>query len=502
MQLSHLASHLPQAASEATDGYDVLRVVSDSRRARPGDLFVAVRGLQSDGHDFVAEAAANGAAVAIERPVPLPAGTPLLRLPDTRSALGELAAEIQGRPARRLRMIGVTGSAGKTTTTHMTAHILSSTGLAAGYLSTVAHRAGAESLANRSGQTTMEAPDVQEWLTRMLAAGAGAAVVESSSHALEQGRVNACDFDVAAFTNVGHDHLDYHGTWQNYLAAKAKLIDFCAAAAPKGMPKTAVLNRDDASWEYLKDYGTIDRRLTYGIENPADVRATGLATDGVGIRFRLATESGATDVRLALPARFNVANALCAATCCLAVGISLEQVAAGLATFAGVPGRLERVDVGQPFEVYVDFAHSSLRLSTVLGALRGDTRGRVIVVFGASGRSDHDPVGMGRAAGRHADFFIITSDDPASKDPGDLAREIESGIEDRRHGTDYEVILDRRKAIRHALRMAVPGDVVVLAGKGHERTMLLADGPVPWDERAEAEQALRELGLPQIGESA
>jgi UDP-N-acetylmuramoyl-L-alanyl-D-glutamate--2,6-diaminopimelate ligase len=500
MQLSHLASLFPQAATQATDGYDVLRVVGDSRRARPGDLFVAVRGLQSDGHDFAAVVAAKGIAVAVERPIPLPAGTPLLRLPDTRSALGELAAEIQGRPARGLRMIGVTGSAGKTTTTHMTAHILSSTGLAAGYLSTVAHGAGGRSRANRSGQTTMEAPDVQEWLARMRTGGAGAAVVESSSHALEQGRVTACDFDVAAFTNVGHDHLDYHGTWQNYLAAKAKLIDFCAAGAPKGMPKTAVLNRDDASWNVLKDYGTIERRLTYGIENPADVRATGVSADGAGIRFRLSSESGAVDVRLALPAMFNVANALCAATCCLAVGVSLEQVAEGLATFAGVPGRLERVDVGQPFEVYVDFAHSSLRLSTVLGALRGGTRGRIIVVFGATGRSDHDPVGMGRAAGRHADFFVITTDDPATRDPGDLAREIESGIEDRRYGADYEMILDRRQAIRHAMRMARPGDVVVLAGKGHERTMLLADGPVPWDERSEAEAALRELGMAHIGD--
>jgi UDP-N-acetylmuramoyl-L-alanyl-D-glutamate--2,6-diaminopimelate ligase len=502
MRLSLLASRFPQAATGTADDYDVLRVVSDSRRARPGDLFVAVRGIQCDGHDFAAALAGRGIAVAVDRAVPLPAGAPVLWLPDTREALGELAAEVQGRPGRALRMIGVTGSAGKTTTTHMTAHVLSSTGLPTGYLSTVAHRAGAESSANRSGQTTMEAPDVQEWLARMLSAGAGAAVVESSSHALEQGRVNACDFDVAAFTNVGHDHLDYHGTWQNYLAAKAKLIDACGAAAPKGMPKTAVLNRDDASWEVLKDYGSIDRRLTYGIENPADVRASHIAADGTGIRFRLSAESGAADVRLALPARFNVFNALCAAACCLATGVSLDQIAEGLSGFAGVPGRLERIDAGQPFDVYVDFAHSSLRLSTVLGALRGDTTGRVIVVFGATGRSDHDPAGMGRAAARHADFFVITTDDPAAMDPRELAREIESGVEGRRYGTDYEIILDRRTAIRRALFMAAPGDVVVLAGKGHERTMVLAGGPVPWDERAEAEAALRDLAATHIADTA
>ncbi|WP_460344779.1 Mur ligase family protein [Actinoallomurus acanthiterrae] len=487
--------HLPDATLNATDGdYDVLRVIHDSRHARPGDLFVAVRGLNTDGHDYVASLARKGIAVAVERTVPLQAAAPVLRLPDTRTGLAELAAVLHERPARKLLMAAVTGTAGKTTTTHMTAHILTVAGIPAGYLSTVAHATGSRSSENRSGQTTMAAPDNQEWLSRMVARRIRAAVIETSSHALEQGRVAACDFDVAAYTNIGTDHLDYHGTWENYFLAKARLMELTARAAGKGVPKTTVLNRDDPSWEALSAHCLTDRRLTYGIDHPADVRATNVSAGRSDVRFVLRTFVGSAPVRLRLPALFNVRNALCAATSCLALGVPVEAVADALASFEGVRGRLQRADHGQPFDVYIDFAHSSLRLQSVLGELRNNTSGRLIAVFGATGRADHDPAGMGRAAADHADFFIITTDDPTDKDPGDLAGQIESGATGRRRGVDYEVILDRRAAIWRAVEMARPGDVVILAGKGPERTMLLADGPVPWDEQAEVETALRELG--------
>ncbi|MEV0403089.1 UDP-N-acetylmuramoyl-L-alanyl-D-glutamate--2,6-diaminopimelate ligase [Actinoallomurus sp. NPDC050550] len=487
--------HIPDATLNAGGGdYDVRRVVHDSRRARHGDLFVAVRGLRTDGHDYVAFLARQGIAVAVERTVPVPAEVPVLRLPDTRTGLAELAAVLHGRPARRLLMAGVTGTAGKTTTTHMTAHILTAAGAPAGYLSTVAHGTGSRIMDNRSGQTTMAASDNQEWLARMVARRMRAAVIETSSHALEQGRVAACDFDVAAYTNIGTDHLDYHGTWENYLLAKARLMELTARAAGKGVPKTAVLNRDDPSWEALSAHCLTERRLTYGIEHPADVRATDVSAGRSDVRFVLRTFAGSAPVRLKLPALFNVRNALCAATSCLALGVPVEAVAEALAGFDGVRGRLQRIDHGQPFDVYIDFAHSSLRLQSVLGELRNSTPGRLIAVFGTTGRADHDPAGMGRAAAHHADFFIITSDDPAGKDPGDLAEQVESGVKGRRRGTDYEVILDRRTAIWRAVEMARPGDVVILAGKGPERTMLLAEGPVPWDEHAEVETALRELG--------
>jgi len=494
MRVSQLASEVAGAAVGGGPDARVDRVVYDSRLAAPGVLFVAIRGRRLDGHDFAADAAERGAAVAVERDLSLPPGTAWLRLADTRAGLAELAAAVQGRPARRLLVAGVTGTEGKTTTTHMTAHVLERAGVPSGYLSTVAHRADGSDQPNASGMTTMHAPEVQEWLARMVAGGARAAVVEATSHALDQDRVGACDFDVAAFTNVFSDHLDYHGSLEAYRNAKARLIDLCAAATGKGVPKTAVLNRDDASYDALTGR-PIARRLSYGIESAADVRATDLEPADGGTSFLIQVEGASAPVRLRMAGRFNVSNALCAAASCLALGLTLEQVAAGLDDFPGVRGRLEPVELGQPFQVYVDFADSPLSLNNMLAAMRPATRGRLMVMFGATGRSDHGRAGMGRAAAEHADFFVITTDDPVGEDPAELARSVEAGVSGRRLGRDYEVVLDRAAAIRRVLAVAGAGDVVVLAGKGHEQTMMLAGGPVPWDDRAEAEAALRELGL-------
>lgn len=493
MRISELAREIAGAAVGGGPDAQVDRVVQDSREAAPGTLFVAVRGRRVDGHDFAAAAAERGAAVAVEREVELPPGAAWLRLADTHASLAELAAAVHGRPARRLLVVGVTGTEGKTTTTHMAAHVLEHAGVHAGYLSTVAHRAGGPDQPNASGMTTMQAPEVQERLARMVAGGARAAVVEATSHALDQDRVGACEFDVAAFTNVFSDHLDYHGSLEAYRAAKARLIDLCAAAAPKGVPKTAVLNRDDASYEALAAR-PIERRMSYGIRSEADVRATGVAPDGAGSAFRVQFAGASVPVRLGVPGGFNVANALCAAASCLALGLTLDQVGAGLSDFRGVRGRMELVDLGQPFRLYVDFADSPLSLENMLSAMRPATRGRLLVMFGATGRSDHGRDGMGRAAAAHADYFVITTDDPVGEDPAELARAVEAGVTGRQPGRDYEVVLDRRQAIRRVLEAAGPGDVVVLAGKGHEQTMLLAHGPVPWDDRAEAEAALRDLG--------
>jgi UDP-N-acetylmuramoyl-L-alanyl-D-glutamate--2,6-diaminopimelate ligase len=496
LKLAELAAGVPGAGLRAGAGYEVRQVVYDSRQAGAGDLFVAVRGLRVDGHDHAAEAARRGAAVAVERDVELPPQAAWLRLPDTRWGLGELAAQLHGRPARRLKMVGVTGTDGKTTVTHMAAHVLERAGVRAGFLSTVAHRAGPSAEDNRSGQSTMEAPEVQEWLARMVAAGGNAAVVETTSHALLQGRVSACEFDVAAVTNVGHDHLDYHGSWEDYVRAKGRLIELCASAHGKGLPKTAVLNRGDASYDHLASV-PVERRLTYALDETADLHAVSLVSDQASSRFQLRHGSEEVGVNLPMPARFNVANALCAAGIGVALGLSLEQVASGLSAFSGVRGRLEAVDLGQPFRVYVDFAHSAGALAGALAELRELTAGRVLAVFGSTGRSDHDRPGMGRAAALGADFFVITTDDPVAENPAEIARQVASGTDGRRLGEDYEIELDRRAAIRRALAAARPGDVVLLAGKGHERTMYVGAGQEPWDERAEAEAALRELGLAQ-----
>jgi UDP-N-acetylmuramoyl-L-alanyl-D-glutamate--2,6-diaminopimelate ligase len=490
MRLADLAAGVPGAVVEAGADYEIGSIRYDSRQAGPGDLFVAMVGLHNDGHDFAAAAAARGAAICVMKPVPVTATTPRIRVPDTRPALAELAATLLGRPARRLRVAGVTGTDGKTTTTHIAGHILEHAGRRAGSMSTVAFRVGPDETYNQSGQTTIEAPEVQAWLARMVAGGVEYAVIEATSHALVQHRVGACDFDVAAFTNVGFDHLDYHRTWDEYLEAKARLIDLTATAAPKGLPKTAVLNRDDVSWERLSQR-PIERRWSYSIDNQAEIRAVDTWGDANGSRFHLLTPEGEADVEFRLPARFNVYNALCAAGVCLALGLTVAEVAAGLSTFRGVAGRLEPIEMGQDFKVYIDFAHSAGALASALRELRPLASGRLIAVFGSTARSDHDRPGMGRAAAEGADYFLITTDDPLDEDPFAIAADVQAGVVGREAPRDYAIVLDRRRAIRDAIAMARAGDVVLLAGKGHERTMLTAAGQEPWDERAEAEAAIR-----------
>ena len=496
VKLEDLVRGVPGATLDGDGRLDVTGIAYDSRRVAPGDLFVAVAGLHVDGHVYLADAMARGAvAVAIERDAKLPAGTPVLRLPSTRTGLAELAAEFYGRPSRHLRLAGVTGTDGKTTVTHMAEHVLQASGMVAGAMSTVAFKVSGKEMDNTTGQTTTEAPEVQAWLARMVDAGAQCAVIETTSHALVQERVRACDFDVAAFTNVGHDHLDYHATWEEYLDAKARLIDLTEAAAQKGIEKTAVLNRDDASYAPLATR-RISRRWTYGMTTASDLHPLDLVLTGTGSHFRLKTPLGDTDVTLNVPARFNIYNALCAAGVCLALGVSIDDVGRGLAGFEGVRGRLELVDLGQDFRVYIDFAHAAGALASALAELRPFTKGRLIVVFGSTARSDHDRPGMGRAAAEFSDFFIITTDDPLEEDPVEIARDVQTGAEGKAPGRDYEIVIDRRAAIRRAIELARPGDCVLLAGKGHELSMRTAAGSEPWNERAEAEAAIRERIAP------
>lgn len=492
MKLHELARGVHETRLEGNGDVEITGIAYDSRRVKPGDIFVAVEGIHVDGHAYVSDAVAKGAvAVAAEREVTLPAGTPLLSMPSTRIGLAELAAEFYGRAARRLKVAGITGTDGKTTTTHMAEHVLQASGVVAGAMSTVALTVSGGAEDNVSGQTTMEAPEVQAWLARMVDAGVAFAVIETTSHALVQERVRGCEFDVAAFTNVGHDHLDYHATWEDYLEAKARLIDLAANSVDKGIEKTAVLNRDDLSYERLARKA-IARRWTYGLTTAADLHPLDLSVTGSGSRFRMKTPLGETEVTLHVPARFNIYNALCAAGVCLALGVPIEAVGAGLAGFEGVRGRLEPVDVGQDFRVFIDFAHSAGSLASALAELRPFTSGRLIVVFGSTARSDHDRPGMGRAAADFSDFFIITTDDPLDEDPVEIARDVQAGVEGKAPGHDYEIVIDRRAAIRRAIDLARPGDCVLLAGKGHERTMRTAAGSEPWDERAEAETAIRE----------
>lgn len=472
------------------------RVVADSREAAPGTLFVAIPGHRQDGHDFAAAAARAGAALALTHPVEVPATTPLLEVAHPRRALGTMAALLAGAPSERLLLAGVTGTDGKTTVTHLAAHLLQSAGLAAGYVSTVSEDRGDGPVRNDSGLTTTGAPAFQDALAAMAGRGVRAAVVEASSHALDQDRLYGTAFDVASYTYVGHDHVDYHGTWEAYLAAKAKLLDLCAGVE-KGVPKTAVLNRDDRSYEPLRAHRTLPRTIAYSLGAGSDVTlgATGIEQDARGTSFAIRAGSLTVPARLPMPGRFNVANALCAVGIAYSVGVDLDVLAAGLGTFPGVPGRLELVDRGQPFPVYIDYAHAAESLASALGELRRGTEGRVLCVFGCSDRSDgHDPEGMGRAAALGSDWFCITTDDPVDTDPAELAARVEAGARGAGRG-HWEIELDRERAIDRAIQHAGPGDVVLLAGKGHERFMMREGRRKdPWDERAAAEAALARRG--------
>src|SRR5258706_4136274 len=299
MRLEELARGVPDAALEGSGDVEVRGIAYDSRRVKPGDLFVAVTGIRSDGHAYAADAVAAGAvAVAVQRSVAVPAGTPIIRLPSTRTGLADIAAEFYGRPSRLLYVAGITGTDGKTTVTHMAEHVLMASGVVAGAMSTVAFSVSGEQTDNTTGQTTTEAPQVQDWLRRMVDAGVKCAVIETTSHALVQERVRACDFDVAAFTNVGHDHMDYHATWEDYLEAKGRLIDLAATGADKGIEKTAIFNPDDPSYERLSRR-SISRRWSYGLTTAADLHPLDLSMSATGSRFRPKTPAGANEGSLA-----------------------------------------------------------------------------------------------------------------------------------------------------------------------------------------------------------
>jgi len=500
MRLSLLAAELSAAERLGPDA-DVSAICWDSRRAGPGALFVAVPGFRADGHDHIDEAAARGAvAVAVQadhadkwRAILGQRNLSAIVVSDTRRALAPLAAAFYSHPGRRLRVVGVTGTDGKTSVVHLTSHLLEAAGHRSGLLSTVYCKAGDRTWANESRFTTPEAPEVQALLAEMVAAGADYAVLESSSHGLALHRLDGCEYDVAAMTNVTADHLDFHRSREEYLVAKGRLFAMLDESVAKaGVEKAAVVNADDPACDHFRGL-TRARAITYGIETPSDVRAADIKPLDWGSRFRLATSAGEEEVTLALPGDFNVHNALAAAAIALSQGASLADIARGIASFPGVPGRLERIVEGQPFAVVVDFAHAPEALRRVLTFLRGRCRGRLIVVFGCIGERERPRrAGMGQVAGQLADFAILTNDNPFGEDPDAIIAEIAHGLREagRDEGHHFVAIPERREAIAHAFGTAVEGDIVLLAGKGHEQSITLGETVIPWDDRRVARELL------------
>lgn len=469
-------------------------VAYDSRRTRPGHLFVAIRGFKDDGHRYLEEALQNGAvALLVEEPlpVPIPPAIPVLRVASARQALADVACRLHQHPSRRLRVIGVTGTNGKTTTTHLIRAILMERGDRVGLVGTVHNYIGDDVLPVE--HTTPESVDLQDYFSRMVAAGSRYAVMEVSSHALTLHRVRGVEFDIGVFTNLTQDHLDFHRDMTEYREAKGLLFAGLGANATKEGPRAAVLNADDPASRRYRELSRVPV-LTYGLGPGADVRAREVSVRPGGAAFTLVTPQGEVPLRLALTGRFNVYNALAAATVALVEGVDLATVQRALERTRRVAGRLEAVDAGQPFGVFVDYAHTPDGLENVLRSVREFTPGRVIVVFGCGG--DRDPgkrPKMGRIAGELADYVVVTSDNPRTEEPEAIIDQIVQGLQGTRAVQGgYEREPDRARAITRALEMAQPADVVLIAGKGHETYQIFKDRTIPFDDREVARRVLTE----------
>ncbi len=464
---------------EVVGGGDVVvrDVTHDSRQAGPGTLFVAVPGSLYDGHRFVGDAIAAGSpAVMVERRLELSAAQ--IVVSDTRKAMAPVAAAVHGRPTERLELIGVTGTNGKTTVTHMIEAMVTAAGRTSGLVGTVHTRVGANSIPNT--RTTPEATDFQRLLARMADAGAEVVAAEVSSHALALGRVNAARFAVAAFTNLSQDHLDFHGDMDAYFAAKVELFD-------ARRTRQAVVNIDDPAGRRLVEMLAIP--LTT-VGEGGDI-SLGDVESGVKMsRFVIATPEGQADVILPLGGRFNVDNAAMAVGCARAVQVGLEDAVGALNTFAGVPGRFELVSGDDPVRVVVDYAHTPAGISQAIATARSSGAKRVIVVFGAGGDRDREKRPRMGAAASSADVAIVTSDNPRSEDPQAIIAGVLAGVADPQQ---VRADPDRRSAIRWAIEQAREGDVVLVLGRGHERGQEVAGRSLPFDDRLVARDVLASL---------
>jgi UDP-N-acetylmuramoyl-L-alanyl-D-glutamate--2,6-diaminopimelate ligase len=488
MRLRELANRIPGAQVLGSGNTGVARAVQDSRQVRPGDLFVAVSGTKVDGHRFIAQAVEAGArAVAVERvPEPAPA-VPMLVVPDAREAIALAAHAIAKDPTKKLKVCGITGTSGKTTTAFLVRSLFEAAGWKTGLLGTVTYSLGGTEIP--SEMTTPDAAELAGYFAQMVHNGCKAAVMEVSSHACDQRRIAGIDFNVAAFTNLSPEHRDYHPTMADYAAAKARLFQGL------GKHAGAVLNVDDEVGRSFRSL-TRARVVTYGLQNPADVTAEDVRLELSGSTFTLVTPRGRIKARTHLVGRHNVQNCLTAAAVGEAMGLPLETIAAGLSALACVRGRLEAVPTGLGPTVLVDYAHKTDALEHCLGTVRDllKGRGRLIVVFGCGGNRDRQKrPDMARVAERLADRVIVTSDNPRNEEPQTIAAEITSGFSSMDKVT---VELDRRAAITLAISEAQPGDAVVIAGKGHETYQIIGETKRPFDDREVAIEVLRGVSTP------
>ena len=518
MKLSQLLTALPQYETLSKNRFDpknspkiretsqlnIKNITADSRQVEAGTLFVAYKGVTLDGHHFIPEAISRGATAIIcedesfiSQPLPI---TPYCALvPDGREALAHLTAAWHNFPAHRLTMVGITGTDGKTTTTNFLYQMLQSGQKKVSMINTVNAVIGDTVLETGLHTTTPDAPDVQQFLAEMVEAGTEICLLETTSHGLAHHRVTACDFDIAIVTNITHEHLDLHGSLDEYRAAKASLFGSLATAKDKGIPKTAILNCDDWSFEFLKEKlaPTNTAWLGYSINNHPEAHFTAHNISCLPDKtiFTIRGPNCLFEAETHLLGDYNISNCLAATTAAIELlGISARDVQHGIAKLIGIPGRMERIDEGQLFMAVVDFAHTPNALRQSLMTARQITSGRVIAVFGCAGLRDVEKrVLMGEIAAELADITLITAEDPRSEDLDSIIAETAEAMiaKGAAEGKNFERVPDRGRAIYRAVELAKPGDMILALGKGHEQSMCFGEIEYPWDDRQALRSALR-----------
>nr|WP_242848847.1 UDP-N-acetylmuramoyl-L-alanyl-D-glutamate--2,6-diaminopimelate ligase [Syntrophomonas palmitatica] len=485
MKLLELMKGIEYSLKSGDIEIDITGITYDSRKVKAGFLFVCISGFRTDGHMFIDQAIQNGAAAVLaEKEVDVRAEAALCLTSSTRQALAIAAGNFYQHPSRALRVIGVTGTNGKTTTTHLIKAILDEAGYKTSIIGTLYGMIGSQ--AAEMGHTTPEAPELEEFMLSSLQAGVQYAIMEVSSHALDLYRVDGIDFNSAVFTNLTQDHLDYHQTMHNYLLSKLKLFNRLAV---KDSNFTVVNGDDGAAQEFIK--ASANHCYTYGINKNADVRAENVKTGMKGSTFKVKWTKGEFIINMKLIGIFSIYNALAAICFALGEGIQTDIIKSALEKVEGVAGRFETVNCGQKFSVIVDYAHTPDGLENILSTARSITPNRLICLFGCGGDRDRTkrPL-MGEVAARYADFCVVTSDNPRSEDPQAIINDIIPGLE-KVPDSRYAIIIDRREAIHHALNLAREGDMVIIAGKGHETYQLVKGIKYDFDDRKIAAEILK-----------
>lgn len=486
MKLESLVQEIPKISVARIMDIEIKGVKYDSRQVKEGDLFVAIKGFKTDGHHYINNALAQGAsAVVVENENCCSSDYPWVLVDNSRNALADLSAAFYDQPSRRFLLIGVTGTNGKTTTSNLIAKIFEDQGHKVGLVGTIHNRIGEKIIPVE--RTTPESSDLQELFSQMVSENVTCVVMEVSSHALDLARVRGCEFDIAVFTNLTQDHLDYHQSMEEYYQAKLKLFKDLDKATYKIFPKVAVINGDDPWGQKL--LGDINvEKICYGIDYKADLKAEALNITSTGVSYRIDEEV----MKLQLTGKFNVYNSLAALAAAQIQGISREGAIRSLEGVTGIAGRFQLVEGIDDFAVIVDYAHTPDSLVNILMTAREFAKGRIITVFGCGGDRDRTkrPI-MGKAAAEFSDFSIVTSDNPRTEDLQAIINDILPGIEEIVGPDKYHVVIDRRKAIKEALEMAQKDDIVIIAGKGHETYQEVNGEKYPFDDKVIAEEILK-----------